>query len=111
VTGAPASIVVEPRRGGRIFERDAEGTEHEWGSVTRWDPPNGLSYSWHLGREREHATEVEIRFLPETEGTRVEIEHRGWDTLGGADEWRDRTRTNWMSLFPHFTRCAEGDAH
>jgi len=27
-------------------------------------------------------TEVEVRFVPDGEGTRVELEHRGWERVG-----------------------------
>jgi uncharacterized protein YndB with AHSA1/START domain len=27
-------------------------------------------------------TEVEVRFLPDGDGTRVELEHRGWERVG-----------------------------
>jgi uncharacterized protein YndB with AHSA1/START domain len=27
-------------------------------------------------------TEIEVRFQPEGDGTRVDLEHRGWDAFG-----------------------------
>ena len=83
VTAAPGlTVVLEPRPGGRIFERTVAGDEHDWGEVTVWEPPSRLVYLWHLRRDRADATEVEIRFLDRAgEGTRVEIEHRGWEAL------------------------------
>ena len=81
--------------GGRIYERTANGVEHEWGEVTVWQPPARLAYLWYLGRDRAHATEVEIRFLAQgAVATRIEIEHRGWERLGpGSGSWRDRNRS------------------
>jgi uncharacterized protein YndB with AHSA1/START domain len=38
--------------------------------------------SWHPGRPLAVAQEVEVRFTPEGDGTRVDLEHRGWETLG-----------------------------
>ncbi len=109
VTGDPAAeIVLEPRLGGRIFERSVDGTEHVWGEITCWDPPHRLGYLWHLHRDRVDATEVEIRFLPDGGATTVEITHRGWDRLGtDADTWRDRNRIGWTTLLPHYTRYAD----
>jgi uncharacterized protein YndB with AHSA1/START domain len=104
-------VVLEGRVGGRIFERTSEGTEHDWGELIAWDPPHRLAYSWHLRRDRADATEVEIRFSPDGERTRVEIEHRGWERLGAeGQDWRDRNLGGWSTLLPHFIQAAEGAA-
>jgi uncharacterized protein YndB with AHSA1/START domain len=104
---AGLTVVLEPRPGGRIFERRASGIEHDWGEVTVWEPPTRLGYTWHLNRDRSDATDVEISFLPIGDTvTRVEIEHRGWERLGAAGEpWRDRNRGGWSTLLPHYVRA------
>ena len=112
VSGGPERIVLTGGVGGRIYERAPDGTEHEWGEVTVWQPPTRLAYLWYLGRDRADATEVEIRFLARGAGaTRVEIEHRGWDRLGrDAEPWRDRNQANWQTLLPHFiTAITQGE--
>ena len=38
----PVAIIMEPRPGGRWFERDADGAETQWGDVLEWDPPRRL---------------------------------------------------------------------
>lgn len=103
-------VVLEPRPGGRIFERTRDGTEHDWGEVTIWEPPTRLGYLWHLKRDRSDVTEVEIRFVPSgVLATRVEIVHRGWERLGADGvPWRDRNRGGWATLLPHFVSAAEG---
>ena len=87
-------VVLEPRAGGRIFERTPGGIEHDWGEVTVWEPPRRLGYLWHLRRDRADATEVEIRFVAAGEGgPGSTIEHRGWEALGAEGEaWRDRNQ-------------------
>jgi uncharacterized protein YndB with AHSA1/START domain len=108
-----AGVVLEPRPGGRIFERTAAGAEHEWGKVTIWEPPSRLVYLWHLRRDRADATEVEIRFLPLGQATtRVEIEHRGWEALGaGGEESRDRNHGGWATLLPHYVAAVAASAN
>jgi uncharacterized protein YndB with AHSA1/START domain len=97
------TVVLEGRRGGRIFERRRSGLEHDWGEVTIWEPPTRLGYTWHLNRDRADATEVEIRFIPRGASTTVEIEHRGWERLGAeGEDWRDRNRAGWATLLPHY---------
>jgi uncharacterized protein YndB with AHSA1/START domain len=101
-------VVLEPRPGGRIFERTPDGDEHDWGEVTIWEPPSRLGYLWHLRRDRADATEVEIRFAAAAGGTRVDIEHRGWEALGaGGQDWRDRNRGGWSTLLPWFVEAAQ----
>jgi hypothetical protein len=111
VSGEPGlAVVVEPRLGGRIFERTPTGTEHDWGEVTIWEPPSRFGYLWHLRRDRADATDVEIRFI-ETgmDATRIEIEHRGWERLGAEGQtWRDRNRGGWATLLPHYLAAAKG---
>ena len=107
VSGAPEQVVLEPRLGGRIHERAPDGTEHDWGEVTLWEPPRRLGYLWHLRRDRADATEVEITFDHAVTGTLVEIEHRGWERLGaGGPEWRERNRGGWSTLLPHYVLAA-----
>ena len=109
VTGEDAlTVVLEGRAGGRIYERTRDGTEHDWGQVTVWEPPSRLVYLWHLKRDRSDATEVEIRFVDRgDDATRVEIEHRGWERLGATGEdWRDRNRGGWATLLPHFVAAS-----
>jgi hypothetical protein len=108
VSGAATQIVLEPTVGGRIFERTADGREHDWGRVTVWAPPTTLAYLWHIGRDATQATEVEIQFIPSAgDATRVEIEQRGWERLGAdGEEYRRRNVHGWSSLLPHFTAAA-----
>jgi uncharacterized protein YndB with AHSA1/START domain len=81
-------VVLEPRAGGRWFERAADGTECDWGFVTECDPPRRLLLAWHLTSEYTFdpdpakATEVEVTFTPQGDGTLVELEHRGFEKLG-----------------------------
>ena len=76
------TAVFEGRVGGRIYERWDDGTEAPWGEVLVWEPPRRVVYSWQPNPERPAPTEVEVRFLPEGDSTRVELEHRGWERMG-----------------------------
>ena len=110
VTGGPGlRVVLEPRIGGRIFEHTADGAEHDWGEVTLWEPPRRLAYRWHLGQPPGDATVVDIQFVPDgAGGTRVEIEHRGWERLGQrAEQLRDRNSAGWAGLLPHFHEATD----
>lgn len=111
VTGDPdLEIVFEPRVGGRIFERTSAGREEDWGEVLVWEPPRRLSYLWHLRADRADATEVQIRFTEQRDGTtRVDIEHVGWERLGGrGPDRRDANRRGWDGLLPHFVAAVAG---
>jgi uncharacterized protein YndB with AHSA1/START domain len=79
-------VVMEGRKGGRLYERTTGGEEHVWGIILAWDPPRRVGYSWHPGRGQETAQEVEITFAPDGDGTRVDLRHWGWEKLGDRME-------------------------
>jgi uncharacterized protein YndB with AHSA1/START domain len=70
----------------RIYERWDDGTERTWGRVLVWEPPHRVAFTWEISEDC--GTEVEIRFVADGEGTRVELEHRGWES-GTVDTWRN----------------------
>ena len=79
------------RSGGNVLERTRSGEEHEWGSVTVWDPPERLEFTWRLftderepGGERGNDESVTVDFRVEADGTRVTLTHRGWHWAGVA---------------------------
>jgi uncharacterized protein YndB with AHSA1/START domain len=76
-----SEIVFEPRVGGEVYELSTSGEKGHWATVLQWDPPHRLVLAWNIRERDPVATEVEVRFLPDGDGTRVEVEHRGWERL------------------------------
>ena len=103
-----ATVHLEPRPGGRIYERTSDGSEIEWGEVTTWDPPRRLGYLWHIRRTRSAATDVMVHFEDVGTGSRIRIEHTGWERLGDEGPgWREANRGGWSGLLPHLKAAAE----
>lgn len=75
-------IVFDERAGGRVYERNADGEEADWADVVSWEPHSRFVLRWRVNPERG-PTELEVRFTPEGSGTRVDLEHRGWDDPEG----------------------------
>src|SRR5438034_8952845 len=91
-----AETVFEPRAGGHIYDRAADGSECRWARILAYEPPDRVVFSWDISpqwqieQNPENASEVEVRFIAESEQrTRVELEHRnidrhgpGWESVG-----------------------------
>src|SRR6185437_6939068 len=49
-------------RQGRRGERSADGEAVVWGTVTRWEPPAAVAFTWHPGRPAQRASYVAVTF-------------------------------------------------
>jgi uncharacterized protein YndB with AHSA1/START domain len=78
---AVREIIFEGREGGEVYELTADGTKGHWARVVTWDPPSRIVLAWNILEREAVPTEVDIRFLTEGDGTRVELEHRGWEAI------------------------------
>jgi uncharacterized protein YndB with AHSA1/START domain len=82
--GQEGILRFEPGPGGRLVETWGPGPEDafEVGRVLAWEPGRRLVFEFRFTSFAPgEATEVEVRFEPEGDGTRVSLEHRGWDRL------------------------------
>jgi uncharacterized protein YndB with AHSA1/START domain len=86
----PFEARLEPRVGGRWYERGADGKECDWGKVLIWEPPYRIVLTWDISAEWRHdkelQTEVEIRLAEASAGTQVELEHRKLERYGDKFE-------------------------
>ena len=106
--------VIEPRVGGRWYERGDDGSTCDWGTVLAWEPTSRLVLSWDISADWQPdpslKTEIEVRFIAEgATRTRVELEHRKLDRYGARrDEMRRifDTEGDWGRVLEMFARVA-----
>jgi uncharacterized protein YndB with AHSA1/START domain len=86
----PRKVIVEPEKGGRWYEKGADGSERLVATVTHWDPPRRVSFDWHIDAqwqsEPKMATTVDVTFTATPKGTRVDLEHRDLERFGAQAE-------------------------
>lgn len=96
-------IFLEPRVGGRFFERFTDGDELQVGSVIACQPPRLISFTW-VTADWLGETVVDVRFSPEAAGTRVDLSHHGFERIGpvGPDV-AAKFRNGWPRVLRAFT--------
>lgn len=101
------AVVMEPRAGGRWYERAADGAETNWGKVLAWEPPRRFVLAWQISADWAYdpnlMTEVEVRFEPNADGTAVTLEHRRLELFGErAQAMADQFDGGWVGVIQHF---------
>lgn len=102
-----SEIFLEPRVGGRFFERFVDGEELQVGTVTVCDVPRRIAFTWKTA-DWEGETEVEVTFARKDEGTRVELEHYGFERLGSiGPDVAAKFRGGWPGVLAAFLTKAQ----
>jgi uncharacterized protein YndB with AHSA1/START domain len=99
--GKDAKLFMEGRVGGRFYERRADGTEYQIGQVTAYQPPSVVAFTWRAP-SWEVTTRVEVRFSAEDRGTRVELEHGGWEQDAKTRDARKNYDAGWDRILGHY---------
>ena len=104
-----ADMVIEGKVGGRFFERYEDGSEYEIGTITAYEPPHVVAFTWRAP-SWQVATRVEVRFRPEGQATRVELEHSGWEQSDALSTTHKSYDNGWDLVLSHFTARANATA-
>ncbi len=96
---AVTDVVFEPQVGGRVYEVTEAG-QQDWGTVRAFDPPDGFVLDWLIGEAS--GTEVEVRFTPEGQGSRVELAHRGF----AVSDSRENYASGWDVVLAPYVEAA-----
>jgi uncharacterized protein YndB with AHSA1/START domain len=99
--GKDCKLFLERTVGGRFYERRPDGTEYEIGLVTAYQPPSLVAFTWRAP-SWDVTTQVEIRFTAEADGTRVELEHRGWEQSEKTRDARSNYDSGWGTILGHY---------
>ncbi|MEU2255176.1 SRPBCC family protein [Nocardia xishanensis] len=112
-----ADAIIEPRVGGRWFERGVDGSECDWGRVLTWEPPHRLVVTWQINGHWQydpdpaHASEIEFLFTAEgPEQTGLTLEHRHLDRLVEGKAIHDtivERGGGWSTVLEMFAKAAE----
>ena len=104
----PRSLRFEPGAGGRVLDVGADGEIRTVGQVLTWETTPRLVFTLEIdpgasavGRGGSAGpTEVEVRFDPVGGGTRISLEHRGWEPLvvRAGDPTLDHYLDRWTAL-------------
>ncbi len=88
--------------GDDIIETDPDGRRSVWGSVTSRRPGQALAFSWHPGRDADHASHVTVTFEPVGEHTLVRLVHDGWEAFAEPAAARAEYDSGWPMVLARY---------
>jgi len=107
--------IIEPYKGGRWYSTHEDGSEAVIGHMRVWEPPSRIVFGWEINAmwkpDKTVGSEVEVRFIAvDANTTRVEVEHRDFESLGqeGGQKMRDELNGGWPGILELYKKTAEG---
>lgn len=92
--------------GGQLVEQSAAGQRCVWGTVTRWEPPAVVAFTWYPGRTEDHSSHVEVTFTAAGPQTLVTLVHSGWDVYADPTAMRAEYDHGWPIVLGQFQAFA-----
>jgi uncharacterized protein YciI/uncharacterized protein YndB with AHSA1/START domain len=95
---------------GEIVEVSPSGEQANWGSITSWDPPRLVAFSWHPSREATApSSQVEVRFTDLDGQTLVVLEHSGWEAYDEPQATRESYGQGWPGVLAGYAEALAGE--
>jgi uncharacterized protein YndB with AHSA1/START domain/uncharacterized protein YciI len=88
--------------GGQIIEQSPDGRRAVWGTVTRWEPPTRVAFTWHPGHAPERASHVEVGFAAAGPQTLVTLTHTGWEVFADPAAARAEYDHGWPVVLDRY---------
>jgi uncharacterized protein YndB with AHSA1/START domain/uncharacterized protein YciI len=95
---------------GRIVETSAEGEDVVWGTVTDWEPPSRVAFTWHPGYDASRASAVEVTFAPSGSRTRVTLLHTGWEAFDDPIAAHEEYEQGWPTVLQGYADSVAASA-
>jgi uncharacterized protein YndB with AHSA1/START domain/uncharacterized protein YciI len=96
VFGAGGTVAIDA---GEIVEVSASGEKAHWGSVTEWEPPHRIAFTWHPGHPADsQSSRVEVSFTDLDDHTLVVLEHSGWEVFDDPASARANYANGWPTV-------------
>ena len=113
VYGAGATVTMA---NDEIVEGSPDGHSALWGTITRWDPPSAVAFTWHPGQTPDQASHVEATFTATGTRTLVVLTHTGWDVFDDPSAARAEYEQAWPLVLGRYQEHLEparspGDDH
>jgi uncharacterized protein YndB with AHSA1/START domain len=105
---AAASVRMEAKEGGRLLEDTPDGSVETWGTITQFEPPSLVAFTWHPAGKPDRATQVQVSFTSGGGSTDIELLHTEWENLGGdaAAQMREAYEQGWDPVLGQYRDAA-----
>ena len=96
--------------GAEIIEEYGDVQRTSWGTITAWEPPRRVAFTWHPGTPVDEATAVEVTFAPTATGTTVTLTHTGWEDRPDGARMRIGYDTGWDLVLGKYLALTGGQS-